>query len=142
MEFKVIQTNNKNKTMLTINFNLKVLHIAINVNPELLEDKLVHTGIVYNTKSVFSKVNTSAEGKYADFFQSKKLFKIICVETEMGPGEMVKLLEKKFNAKKTSLTGGMIASFTIDPNDAEMMYKDLFEKSEEYLKSEEKKLYA
>jgi hypothetical protein len=97
--------------MFSVNYQPKVLHVAIN-NLMNSEDGS-YAGVIYHAQSVFDKVNTMAERLYEEFFQPDSSCKLICINTEMGPGELMKVFGKQFGAEGCISIGGTIAPFTI-----------------------------
>ena len=128
--------------MFNLDYSKKVLHIVINTTPTTKNRTLMHEGIIMLPDQVFSKINTSAEHYFAEFFKPGHQFKTACLETEMGPGELVTLLREKFNSETSSWIGGIIARFTIKPAYLDKLWTELTTKQKRFYKSKEKKTFG
>ena len=130
--------------LLTTDFSAKVLHVAVATKPSQLEFErmpAIH-GIIYRPDAVFNKINTTSERLYGDLFAPGQIYQTVAVETEMGPGELGKMLEKKFKINYGLWVGGIIGSFTTDEVSAAELLNELVSNPQDYFTSEEKRVFA
>ncbi len=127
-----------------LDYSKKILHIAVATIPVKLEyeKKASIHGLVYRPDAVYNKVNTNSERLYEELFQPGQIYQTVAVETEMGPGELGLLLEKKFSINFGLWVGGIAGHFTADSAHVTRMLDDLVANPKRYLASKEKKIYA
>ncbi len=73
---------------------------------------------------------------------SGREYKLFCLKTEMGPGEMVKAFESRFGTSSSSWIGGIIAPFTVKAEALNALCELLAAKKNPFLKSKEKKTFG
>ena len=126
---------------LTADYTPKILHVGIS-NPRTVAKKDSSNGLVYDPTKVYSKINTTSEIMYENFFNSGSEIVILPVRTEQGPGELVKILEKDFGIDYSTWIGGIIAEFTATPEQAQRIIKAIKSNPKRYFASQEKKDFA
>jgi|SRR3989344_427194 len=126
---------------LTPSYDSKVLHVGLR-NPTKRVGKNKDNGLVYNPVQVYSKLNTTSEGMYEDFFKTGSEVTIFPVRTEQGPGELVKMLAKDFGVEYCMVVGGVAAPFRATPEQAVRLIEDLRQNPQKYFVSEEKKEFG
>lgn len=126
-------------SLFSLDFREKVLHIAI-ANHD--NKSGVREGLIYLPSAVYSKINTTSEHLFEEYFAANPASKLICIRTEMGPGEFANVLRKKFRAQHTIHVGGVIAPIEILPKNVEKLLQALHEQPEQFLKSAEKEEFA
>jgi hypothetical protein len=120
--------------MFDVSYTPKVLHVAIN----RVMERSVFKGIIYDPRAVLSQKDESARRHYDEFFLSKAEYQIICLDTEMVPGELVKIFEQEFECRNFVIIGGMIAPFTITGLGLVNIRRELIAHPKNYLHSKEK----
>jgi hypothetical protein len=124
--------------MLIIDHSIKTVHIAVQTIC-IKNQAFSHAGLIYVPAQVFSKVNEVAETHYAEFFEAGKGFCGLCLSTEMGPGELVGVFEKRFGVDTSLIIGGMLAEFTINESDLTSFWDELINRPRQFSKSKEKR---
>lgn len=94
--------------MFNVDFSLKTVLIAVST----IEKNGKYEGIIYNPTKVFAKINARSEDHYKEFFHLEQKFKLISLETEMGPGELRNELGGKGFCDGHYSIGGIIALIT------------------------------
>lgn len=130
--------------MFTVDYTPKILHVAI----KGLEYRVVPTnsdsenGLIYMPENVFSKVNTTSERMYHDFFKKGESHIVIPLETEQGPGELVKTLNKEFGIEYCMVVGGITAPFSATQEQARNLLIELKNNPLKYFNSPEKDIFS
>jgi len=126
--------------MLVANFSKKVTHVA--VSTVATKNKTpVHKGLIFIPSEVFGKINETAEDYFSEFFLPGQ-YKLVCLTTEMGPGELGRVFQKRFGTECNMWIGGILAPFTIKSTDIEHFWKELTQNPKQFLKSKEKRIYS
>ncbi|MES2215837.1 MAG: hypothetical protein V4481_00890 [Patescibacteria group bacterium] len=125
-----------------LDYSKKVLHIGICSNQTKEEGVTVHQGLIFSPPAVFSKVNTHAEDIFAEFFLPQHQYRLTCLITEMGPGELVRVFDKKIGVIHSLTIGGMVAPFAVQPAKLERLWNLVTTKQHKLVTSREKKAFA
>ena len=141
---KFIMIYLKTELMFEIDYSPKTLHIVIR-NPEkrIIDTSLIkqgdieYNGLIYNPREIYT--DFYAIPLYEDFFNIKKRYELVPIETEQGPVELVKRFHKDFNVIfDKNKVGGIIAPFHVAEEQAKEMLDKLENTPELYFHSAEK----
>ncbi|MFA6554182.1 MAG: hypothetical protein WCS89_01610 [Candidatus Paceibacterota bacterium] len=122
--------------MLDVYFSKKMIHVAVNITPD---ETSKHQGLIFSPKDVFSKINDRAEDWFAEFFLAGQQYKLVCLQTEMGPVELARVFEKHFGIKCSMIISGIIAPFSLKPANLDSFWQGLTQNTEQFSESKEKK---
>lgn len=125
--------------MFELDHSTKNLQVA--VLDDIVENFKGNTGLVYDPKEIYSEVNTSSKTIFEDFFTSGKVYSLVSIKTQQGPGELCNVLKRDFGVEINSWIGGIIAPFRATEEQAKAIIEDLKRNPQKYFKSGEKLRY-
>lgn len=121
----------------TVDYSKKTLVVALSL------DETTHNGMIFNPSLCPGWAPEHVAITSMQEFYTKQPNQVkVSIKTEMGPGELVKRLEKDYGASWHMIDGGVSANFSIPQSKITSVLEDLIENPGKFEESKEKKVFV